>query len=69
MICLLTNTIDYLILYFGSREEYALDFKIKVLMIISSIATRLISKLLCSSLEKTNDQIYADINYEVDSKT
>ena len=41
MICLLTNTIDNLILYLENEEEHVLDFKINILMLISLMITRL----------------------------
>ena len=41
MICLLTDTIDDLILYLENEEEHVLDFKIKILMLISLMITRL----------------------------
>ena len=39
------DTIDDLILYLENEEEYILDFKIEILMLISLMITRLNSKL------------------------
>ena len=54
MICLATDTIDDLILYLESEEEHA-DMTSRlsiVLMMISSMIARLISRLSCSGWEK-----------------
>ena len=48
--CMLYLLFLDLILYLRSEEEHALYFKIEVLMITSSMITRLISRLLCSIL-------------------
>lgn len=49
---------------------FNLDFKIDILMRISSMITRLYSRLSYSSLEKANDHEYMMIRInKVDSKT